>query len=111
MGWKCLHVSRESGCAGISVNLAEWSGATLLPPFVQGKARTLFSTGDTGLSSLGLPRRVQLGTKHKQKMMAHSLQLHSQYFYGTLDSTAWSSECQSLSGLTGGFFCELLPLL
>lgn len=62
--WKHLH----NICGIVARN-----EVMLLPPFVQGKARTLFSAGDTGLSSLWFFCTVQLGTNKKKEMMGHSL--------------------------------------
>lgn len=46
--------------------LAWFAWYEAVPPFVQVEARTLFSTGDTGLASLLLICRVQLGIKRRR---------------------------------------------
>ncbi len=61
-----METSASRRVCGHQCDCGAWSEATLLPPFVQGKARTLFSTGDTGLTSLWLICRVQLGTNRNR---------------------------------------------
>lgn len=67
-GRKCTHIfgtetsAEHQNCGHQCDRGACRSDGMLLPPLVQGKAGTLVSTGDAGLSSLGLVRRG-LGTK------------------------------------------------